>query len=231
MWSLVFPLEPVPKVTVPIPVYNTPPGWLRECLNSVLTQDGVEFDVVVVDDGSTDQGTLETLAQYNGRIHLIRFEENRGVGAAMEAALEEATGEYTAFIGSDDIMLPGRLRRQVELLERGDYHLVSGQVKFASADGTIRGESSHKARIALPWTRRVLDPTVTLLREDALAVGGFNPRKKVAEATDLWYRWRNHYGEDRVLVSREFWTIYRLHPGSLSYKRRGHRHLSRWRTG
>ncbi len=98
-----------PKVSVIIPVYNTQP-WLRECLDSVLRQTMEQFEVVCVNDGSTDQSgsILQEYAARDGRFSIIT-QSNRGQSAARNAGLKVARGEYVYFLDSDDYIEPDLL--------------------------------------------------------------------------------------------------------------------------
>jgi glycosyltransferase involved in cell wall biosynthesis len=102
-----------PRVTVVIPAYNSE-SFLGDAIESVFAQeyDG-EIEVIVVDDGSTD-GTAEVAEKYP-EVKLFR-QPNQGPGLARNVAIEAATGEVIALLDSDDLMLPGRLRKQVDHL-------------------------------------------------------------------------------------------------------------------
>jgi glycosyltransferase involved in cell wall biosynthesis len=92
-----------PKVSVIIPVYNTAP-YLRRCLDSVCGQTLRDIEIICINDGSTDN-SLEILHEYaakDKRIRIIAFPENRGAGAARNAGLDAAKGEYLACLDSDD---------------------------------------------------------------------------------------------------------------------------------
>src|SRR5215470_9267572 len=104
-----------PKVTALILAYNYGP-FLTECVESALGQNYAgELEVIVVDDGSTDN-TSEVLAAFGDRITVIR-QENAGVNAAMTRGMRAATGEVIALLDADDAWMPDKLRLQVaELL-------------------------------------------------------------------------------------------------------------------
>lgn len=96
----------MPKVSVLVPVYNVE-KYLSQCLQSIINQDMKDIEVICVDDGSTD-GSSEILDRYalvDKRIKVLH-RENRGYGAAMNAGLDAATGEYIGIVESDDYILP-----------------------------------------------------------------------------------------------------------------------------
>jgi len=109
----------VPRLSVALPVRDAAP-WLRECLDSVLAQTESRFEVLAVDDGSTD-ATRSILAEYAGRDARIRHHETspvqRGIVAALNIALAESRAPYLARMDADDRMHPERLARQADALD------------------------------------------------------------------------------------------------------------------
>ena len=105
----------MPRVSVVIPVYNRA-DLIRETLESVLAQTYRDLEVIVVDDGSTDE-TPEVLASYahDTRVRVIQ-QTNQGEGAARNTGVRAARGEYVAFVDSDDVWRPDKLERQVAIL-------------------------------------------------------------------------------------------------------------------
>ena len=104
-----------PKVSVIVPIYNQA-GFIRETVESVLSQDHPSIELVLSDDGSTD-GTSDVLREYAAvepeRVRLVASEENTGIAGAFNRALDAHTGDYVAWLGGDDVMLPGKLSRQI----------------------------------------------------------------------------------------------------------------------
>ena len=96
-------------ITVIVPVYNTQ-RWLERCINSILIQTYTDFELLAVDDGSTDESLaiLEQMARMDSRIRVIH-KENGGSSSARNRALDEAVGEYISFIDSDDYIEPDML--------------------------------------------------------------------------------------------------------------------------
>ncbi|HEU4391938.1 MAG TPA: glycosyltransferase family A protein, partial [Blastocatellia bacterium] len=107
-------VPPPPQVTVVIPAYNAA-KYLIESVDSVLAQSFRDFEVIVVDDGSTDE-TPEILKSYRSEIRCIRT-DNRGPSSARNLAIRESRGELIAFQDADDVWHPEKLSRQVALLE------------------------------------------------------------------------------------------------------------------
>lgn len=105
-----------PRVTVAIATFNRA-ELVRQAITSVLAQDFTDFELVVVDDGSTDH-TQEMLAGFRDhRLRVVRHESNRGIPATRNHALALARGEYLAYLDSDDWALPNRLALQVAFLD------------------------------------------------------------------------------------------------------------------
>ena len=105
-----------PLVSVILPTFNRAHS-LAASMGSILNQSYREFELIVVDDGSTDKTESVVAAFADPRIRYVRLDRNRGVSAARNAGLAEARGQYIAFQDSDDIWLPGKLEKQVEILK------------------------------------------------------------------------------------------------------------------
>ena len=123
-----------PLVTVVIPCYNQA-HFLGEAIESVLSQSYKHFELIVVDDGSTDESS-EVASRYEG-VRLIR-QENRGLAGARNRGLGEAKGEYVVFLDADDRLLPGALEAGLRCFEaHPECAFVSGQSRRIAADGTL----------------------------------------------------------------------------------------------
>ena len=122
--------DSVPTVSVVMPTYNRA-DLLPRTLESILYQDFEDFELLIVDDGSTDNTTevIKGIQVQDPRLRYERLPENRGIGFAREAGLQHVSGKYVALADSDDLWLPGKLKVQVEVLEEypeieilfGDY--------------------------------------------------------------------------------------------------------------
>ena len=116
-----------PKVTVILPVYNRS-GSLEDSMRSVLNQSFRDLELIVVDDASTED--LRTIVEAVGdpRVRYIRQARNGGASVARNAGLAAARGAFIAFQDSDDLWLPGKLARQMEMLQAApaDVGVVTG---------------------------------------------------------------------------------------------------------
>lgn len=133
-----------PKVSVIIATFNRG-DMIVESLESVMNQTYTDFEVIVVDDGSTDN-TEEALKPYFDRITYIR-QDNAGAAAARNRGGEVAKGEYIAFQDSDDIWLPDKLKKQIAFFERNP------QYTMATCNGIIFGIPEEAGRLAIAQKR------------------------------------------------------------------------------
>lgn len=114
-------------VSVVIPVYNIKPKYLRGCLDSVLQQSYKELEIIVVNDQSTNQDTLDTLSEYetkDQRIKLIHNEQNGGLSFTRNIGVAQATGDYLTFLDSDDQFTPNCIEKMVQAIEQNNTELV-----------------------------------------------------------------------------------------------------------
>jgi len=170
----------MPRVSVVIPTYNRA-HLVAEAIESVLTQSFTDFELIVVDDGSTDQTEEVLRAITDPRLKYLE-QPNQGASAARNTGIRAATGEYTAFLDSDDLFLPKKLSLQVALIaDNPAVGLVYG--KYLSSIGAGLGGSMKTAGVCYPQLdlrRLLLGPafhwSTVLIRRSALEqVGGFDP--------------------------------------------------------
>jgi len=201
------------RVSVIIPTYNRA-AWVMEAVASVLAQTYRGFELVVVDDGSTDF-TPRALASFGSAIQVLRREERRGVSAARNLGARTATGDWLAFLDSDDLWMPDKLARQVEyLLANPDLVICqTGETWIRNGVRVNPPEACQKVAgdIFLPSLARCLvSPSAVMLHRRLFEeTGGFDESLPAAEDYDLWLRisWRYPVG---------------LVPDSLVIKRGGH---------
>src|SRR5262245_51722410 len=126
-----------PKVTVVIPVFNRAQA-VQRAVASVLAQTCQDFEIIVVDDGSTDSTPAVVAALSDPRLTLIRHERNRGGSAARNTGYRAGSAPFVAFLDSDDEWLPTKLERQLEVFDNADdtLGLVYTDATWMWPDGT-----------------------------------------------------------------------------------------------
>jgi hypothetical protein len=184
----------VPVVSVVLPVFNAEP-YLNEALASILGQSLTDFELITINDGSTD-GSAHILAEHaasDSRIHVIS-RENRGLARSLNEGLEAARANYVAIMNADDVALPDRLSKQTAFLDANpSVAAVGGQVRLILADGRVGPatrlpQSPAGIRRFLKQMSPFAHPAVMLRRQAALAAGGYRPQIQPAEDLDLWLR-------------------------------------------
>ncbi len=139
-------------ISVVLPCYNAEAG-LTACLDSLLTQTWADFEIIAVNDGSTDRtlDLLRSFAAQDGRIRVFD-RPHGGVVQAMNFGLEQCRGEYVARMDSDDICLPERLALQKSHLDRHPHlGLVGGRVRFGGDPELGRGYKAY-----VDWTNTLV---------------------------------------------------------------------------
>jgi len=212
-----------PQVSVVIAVWNGE-RYLRQTLDSILAQDLADFELLVINDGSTD-GTADILAEYSRDPRLrIHSQENQGLVNTRNTGLRMAQCELLAFIDADDLAAPTRLSRQVAYLQAHPQVAVLGSfIQYIDPEGrplrTLRYPTGATVVAEALALRCVLaQPAIMLRRSAALTVGGYRPAFKLgAEDYDLWLRIAEHHEIDNL---PEVLTYYRIHGTSITHTHR-----------
>ncbi len=194
-------------VSVVIPTFNR--AWcLAEAVESVLAQDFPDFELIVVDDGSTDE-TPEILARYP-TAQVIR-QENRGVSAARNRGAAAARGKWLAFLDSDDLWLPGKLSAQAAFFQdHPEFLICQTQEEWIRNGRLLRPLPRHEKPQGMAFARMtelcLVSPSAVMLsREMFFAHGGFDETLPACEDYDLWLRMGRTQPVglvDRVLVRK-----------------------------
>jgi glycosyltransferase involved in cell wall biosynthesis len=207
-----------PKVSVVIPAYNAM-HYLPETLNSVFKQTYQDFEVLVVDDGSTD--SIQDWFDRNVtdvRVKLIA-QRNQGLSAARNTGIGRAQGEYIAFLDADDLWHPLKLAKQVDYLDHyAEVGLIYNWVAIIDADskptGRIMGGTIAGNVFAEILQRNIIDcPSVLVRRQCFDRVGLFDVTLRSVEDWDMWIRIAAHYA---FAVTQEPLVYYRQHSGNMS---------------
>jgi glycosyltransferase involved in cell wall biosynthesis len=184
---------PMPDVSVVIPTRNRP-HLLRVALFSAVRQRGVEVEVIIVDDASTDDRATEIADLAQGVVRVLRQPTATGVSAARNRGIDEARGGWIAFLDDDDLWAPDKLVRQLESAS------ATGRTWVYAGDVNVDGSLQVLSAVPPPTPELIIDalprynPVPTgasnvMVRADVLAeVGLFDPRLRRTEDWDLWIR-------------------------------------------
>lgn len=205
-----------PRVSIVIPVCNGS-DFLREAVDSALGQTYGNAEVIVVDDGSDDDGRTEAIARsYGDRIRHIR-KENGGVASALNAGVRAMTGEYFSWLSHDDVYLPRKIEVQVEALRKGRKDVVLyGDYELIDRDSNVMGVTrvgrmkAREFRMLLITDIPVNGCTTLVPKACFDAVGLFDEKLRVAQDYDLWFRIAGRF---EFLHVPGIGLRSRLHPG------------------
>jgi glycosyltransferase involved in cell wall biosynthesis len=186
----------MPFISVVIPAFNRT-ALLLEALESVFAQTFTDYEVIVVDDGSTDD-TESMLRSFGKPIQLYQ-QQNRGPGAARNLGARNAVGDYMAFLDSDDIWFPWTLQTYCNVLKQGNTpgFIVGKPFDFTIIDDLTLVKQTRLSVSAFPdYLSAGKRPGFTILtcssvvvrREKMLSMGGFSEQDMNAEDSDLWLK-------------------------------------------
>jgi glycosyltransferase involved in cell wall biosynthesis len=225
----------MPRVSVIIPAYNAA-AFLPDALDSVLRQTYQDWEVILVDDGSSDhtRSLVESrMPSFDGRLKYV-YQTNRGLPAARNTAIRNARGEFLALLDADDVWLEQRLELGVAELDRHpDAGLVHGKVARINVVGEfikyppcpprryLEGQIAHAI-----YTRRahLLCPTILFRKACVDDVGLFDETMRSTEDRDLWFRIAERY---QVRYIDQVIANYRISANSMSQNTE---RMMKWQT-
>ena len=181
-----------PLISVITPVFNTPVQWLEEAVQSVLGQAYEDWELILVDDNSSDEALREylpVLASRDSRIKVFKLEGSRGISAALNRGIEHAHGEWIGFLDHDDLLEPDALFQTAKLLQQ----IPDADLIYSDEDKLT--EAGFDAPLFKPdWSPdfflscNYLCHFITVRRELLLRVGGFRSEFDSAQDYDLLFR-------------------------------------------
>ncbi|UFP96580.1 glycosyltransferase [Gloeobacter morelensis] len=209
----------MPKVSVVIPAFNAL-RYLPRTVDSALAQSFGDFEVLIVDDESTD-GTADWVRTIADRRVRLLEQKNQGAAAARNAGIRQARGEYIAFLDADDLWEPAKLERQVACLDaRPEVGVVYTWVRVIDQDGEPTGSLYRPGDEGRIWPQLVrvnnIYPSAAMVRRQCFErVGLFDLELRFAEDWEMWLRIAADYA---FAVLREPLMRYRRHPQCKSKK-------------
>ena len=211
---------PIPLVSVIMPVYNAS-SYLREAVDSILNQTFICFELIAINDGSTDDsGKILDSYSTDKRVRVFH-RKNYGITKTLNFALGQALGKYIARMDSDDVAHPDRLSLQVAYLQQhSDTALLGTRFRAIKPSGEFIENldvelTNEELQPALLQSCRFGHPTVMITRWAFEGVGGYDesPNIQPAEDYDLWLRIAEKY---KVANLPQYLLNYRVHPGSIT---------------
>ena len=210
-----------PKLSVITPVYNRE-KYLPECIESILNQTFKDFEFILIDDHSTD-GTSKIIKEYefkDNRIKLLSNKLNVGATQSFNNGLKISVGKYIARMDSDDISLPDRFQKQIDLLENwNELEVIGTGAILINSNGVEicrkKFPSDYKKIKKILMTGvPVFDPSVIIRSETLKQIGGFDNRLAPADDYHLWLS----LFKNKKLISNlnDYLIKYRIHETNLS---------------
>jgi glycosyltransferase involved in cell wall biosynthesis len=211
-----------PKVSIIIPVYNGS-NFVKKAIDSALAQTYKNIEIIVVNDGSTDEKRTEEICLSYGKRIRYFHKENGGVATALNFGIEKMNGEYFSWLSHDDVYKPDKIKKQIEFLEKNkekniilfsNYELMDQEGKFLS-----KVTLDHKTLIEKPeyaLLRGAINGITLLIPKKAFDEhGGFNKDLKCTQDYDMWKRIMSNY---KFIHSEDIQTKTRIHPEQDSNK-------------
>lgn len=215
-----------PKVSVIMPTYNHAP-FVSEAIESVLAQQGVEFELLIADDGSQDDTVAVARTHQDPRIHVTANPLNRGACVVVNELIAAARGEYIALLNSDDAWATAtKLAEQVRLLDdHPEIGASFGRASFMDRnsqpmpkDDVVFGHAFDQGNLSqAEWIRRFFEhgnclchPTMLIRKRCYEELGGYNNRLRQLPDFDMWVRLVKRF---QIHISDIEWVKFRVLPG------------------
>ncbi len=190
----------MPKVSIIISVYNGE-KYIKESINSVLSQTFTDFELIIVNDGSTDNTRSVISSASDKRITLIDNEYNEGIFVSRNRAILRANGEYIAILDGDDVCMPDRIARQYNTLNTNkDIGFLGSHAIKIGPHGQLMGYMSYPPKTTQEARRcisqlnlnPIIDPTSMFRKDIFISHGGYSLHLPHSMDYELWCRLLNH---------------------------------------
>ena len=204
-----------PKISVLMPVYNTQEDYLREAIESILSQSFADFEFIIINDGSTNNAEDVIMSYKDARIRYYK-QENKGLSITRNRLLDLAQGEYVALMDSDDISLPERLQKQNEVLDsQPQIGVVSAWLEYFQNRQGLNCRMENPRLLDLYFKGSLISHPCVMMRKSVLDAHNLRYDEKYPPAEDfeLWSRalqYTQAYNIQTVLLR------YRWHGNNIS---------------
>lgn len=214
-----------PLISVIMANYNTPIEYLKESVESILSQTYDNFEFIIIDDASTDSSKDYLKSLEDERIRLIENEENLGLTKSLNRGINAANGDYIARMDSDDISLPERFEKQIAFMEENSDVIVCGTWfrKFGSEDcvrkPVISDFEMYRCQLIFSNTPITICHPSVMMRKSMLDENNILYDEEIKKAQD-YAMWVECSRFGRIAILEEILVNYRTHGGQISVKSR-----------
>jgi glycosyltransferase involved in cell wall biosynthesis len=185
----------IPLISVVLPLYNAE-KYIRQAIQSILAQSFQDWELIIVDDASTDRSALVVQSVINARISLIRHSENGGYPVAMNTGISQAKGKYIARMDADDVSAPTRLEKQIAFLTKHEEYCFVATRRYSLTPNGKRIDTDpvdveflvETCENLMDGTRVFTDASVLVERGLVERVGGYRTYQRAGMDMDLWFR-------------------------------------------
>lgn len=209
-----------PKVTILMPVYNGE-KYLREAIESILNQSFADFELLVINDGSTDSSVKIIEAYSDFRIRLVHNEKNLKLIATLNKGIDLARGEYIARMDCDDVSHPERLEKQVKFMDsHPEIGICSSWADYIDETGNVIGQLQNPTGDLLQktfWRPSPIIHAACMAKSNLFRENKFDPEYCHAEDYELWLRL---YEQTKFFNIDEYLYRIRFHGDRVSVQQR-----------
>ena len=198
----------MPEISVILPFFNRI-QYLQDSIESIFRQDFKDFEIIAVDDGSTD-GSAQLVKKLNQIPIRLISQTNQGASCARNAGVRAASGRFVTFLDSDDIWVPNKLSAQlVDIRNTSNDTLCFGHIQEFISPEFLNNKNKFQTRL-LPGLTLT---TLLMLRENFLRIGELNPAFQLAEFIE-WFERSKHKGFS-TYMSNSIYAYRRIHQGNI----------------
>jgi glycosyltransferase involved in cell wall biosynthesis len=209
-----------PEVSIIMPVFNSE-NFIQAAVESLLTQTFHDFELIIVNDGSTDNSLNIIRSFSDNRIRILNNDRNRGIVYSRNRGLKEARGKFIAPFDSDDIALPEKFEKQITFLHKNpDFGMIGSWAKLIDQEGSIKNKrwklpASPQAIPSILLFRNYFAQPSLLIRRELIPQGGYEEGYEIGED---YIMWADIAKKAKVWNLPEHLVYIRQHPGNMSRK-------------
>lgn len=205
-----------PKVSIIIPVYNGS-NYLREAIDSALAQSYGNFEILVVNDGSCDNGKTEAIAlSYESRIRYF-YKENGGVSSALNLGISKMTGEWFSWLSHDDLYTPDKIERQIEFVSgHPEARVVASNFLIINSHGDVISKYKNNLHNIIETGRDALETWIygccLIIHKSCFEkVGVFSLKNRTVQDDEMWLKLLRFF---KIYYMDSYLCMCRQHPES-----------------